>query len=89
MHQLTRTDKYELLVVAINVQGAMRIARHDRFAVGSEYNHYPLTIGKYVSGSLNKNFETHNGTIFTTADTDPDCATKNGAGWWYKDCHNV
>ncbi|XP_055544840.1 angiopoietin-related protein 1-like [Wyeomyia smithii] len=90
MHQITRADNYELLVVLKSFNNATKTARIDRFMVASEFEKYKLNVGQLVVGEAGNSFSQHNGMMFTTIDRDNDlykenCAIIHSSGWWFTD----
>ncbi|XP_053692435.1 ficolin-1-like, partial [Sabethes cyaneus] len=94
MHQITRNNNYELLVVLTSFKGTTKSARYNRFMVGSEFENYKLTVGQFISGDAGDSLSYHDGLMFSTMDRDNDrdkgsCAKTYKGGWWFKDCYRV
>lgn len=94
MHQITRNDNYELLVVMESFNGTRKSARYDRFIVASEFENYKLILGQFVGGDAGDSFSSHDGLMFSTLDRDNDkyddsCASFHSSGWWFQTCYAV
>ncbi|XP_053696224.1 ficolin-2-like [Sabethes cyaneus] len=94
MHQITRNDNYELLVVMTSFNGTTKSARYQRFIVASEFEKYKLILGQFVGGDAGDSFSSHDGLMFSTLDRDNDsfdnsCATLHKSGWWFQKCYAV
>ncbi|XP_053692434.1 ficolin-1-like [Sabethes cyaneus] len=79
MHQITRNDNYELLVVMTSFKGTTKSARYNRFMVGSEFENYKLTVGQFISGDTDDELSHHDGNMFSTKDRDNDKHEKSCA----------
>ncbi|XP_037049172.1 ryncolin-1-like [Bradysia coprophila] len=96
IRHITQNGDYELLIEFTGYRpGEYANARYSTFMVGSEDEKYRLYVGKYSSdyGKIKDALTTHNGSMFTTKDSDNDEHTNNCSadmakgGWWYKKCY--
>ncbi|XP_066295017.1 microfibril-associated glycoprotein 4-like isoform X3 [Branchiostoma lanceolatum] len=92
LHQLTSQAQYELRVDLEDFEGNSAYAQYQVFTVGSEAEHYRLTLGGY-NGTAGDSMDHHNGRPFSTKDRDYDdssasCAQAYKGAWWYGSCHN-
>ncbi|EDV55265.1 uncharacterized protein Dere_GG22010 [Drosophila erecta] len=87
LHQLTKSEQYELHIQLEDFEGEQRFARYDRFEVDEEDSGYALaSLGKYTGNAGDA--LTHNlHARFSTYDEDsPEkCAAKREGAWWYGD----
>ncbi|XP_066293837.1 microfibril-associated glycoprotein 4-like isoform X2 [Branchiostoma lanceolatum] len=91
LHQLTSQAQYELRVDLEDFEDNSAYAQYQVFTVGSEAEHYNLTLRGY-SGTAGDSISHHNGWAFSTKDRDYDhyptsCAQRFKGAWWYGDCH--
>ncbi|XP_055528519.1 angiopoietin-related protein 6-like [Wyeomyia smithii] len=94
IYKITRSAKYELLVVLKDFDGIGKIAHYDGFSVDSEGAKYKLRLGNYDHGNAEDSLSASNGTKFSTYDQDNDhhsdsCAGFFKSGWWFSDCMNA
>ncbi|XP_078686378.1 microfibril-associated glycoprotein 4-like [Branchiostoma floridae x Branchiostoma belcheri] len=92
LHQLTSQAQYELRVDLEDFEGNSAYAQYQVFTVGSEDEHYKLTIGGYT-GTAGDSLAYHHGRTFSTKDRDHDsyaasCAQIYKGAWWFSACHN-
>ncbi|XP_019643624.1 PREDICTED: microfibril-associated glycoprotein 4-like [Branchiostoma belcheri] len=93
LHQLTSQAQYEMRVDLEDFEGNSAYAQYQVFTVGSEAEHYRLTVGGYNGTAGNSLDYAHNGKPFSTKDRDYDdypasCAQSFKGAWWYGSCHN-
>ncbi|ESO03149.1 hypothetical protein HELRODRAFT_174042 [Helobdella robusta] len=91
LYKLTSSNKYKLLIVLEDFDGATRCASYDTFSVGPPSSNYVLYIGDY-RGTAGDSLRVHNNMPFSTLDSDHDmswnsCAVKFAGAWWYRECH--
>ena len=100
IHQLTKNEDTELLVILTDASRADHHAYYKKFHVADEQNRYQLHIGKYSDEPSLKlhlleegdRFMHHNHCYFSTHDKDitaRKCTNKYQAGWWFKECYYV
>ncbi|XP_078686985.1 microfibril-associated glycoprotein 4-like [Branchiostoma floridae x Branchiostoma belcheri] len=98
LHQLISQAQYELRVDLEDFEGNSVYAQYQVFTVGSEAEHYTLTVGNYTGTAAgtykSKTMDSsHNGFPFSTKDRDYDgynsgsCAQTYKGAWWYDACH--
>ncbi|XP_042221909.1 ficolin-2-like [Homarus americanus] len=93
LHSLTKEVQTELRVTLSDWEGNTTSSVWQHFRVGSETDHYKLTVGGYEEGSkAGDSLHHHNNHRFSTYDNDNDrdyehCARKHGGGWWYFSCY--
>ncbi|XP_078687243.1 microfibril-associated glycoprotein 4-like [Branchiostoma floridae x Branchiostoma belcheri] len=93
LHQLTSQAQYEMRVDLEDFEGNSAYAQYQVFTVGSEAEHYRLTVGNYIGTAGDSMVDKHNGKPFSTKDRDYDdftssCAQRYKGGWWYGVCHH-
>lgn len=94
VHKITRSARYELLVVLKDFNGIVKVALYDGITVDGEGAKYKLTLGGFVHGNAEDSLSFSNGTRFSTFDQDNDhhagsCAEFYKSGWWFEDCMNA
>lgn len=92
IHELTSSQKHELLVMLENFEGYRRYAHYDEFLIANETERYRLKkLGKY-SGNAGDYLRNHFNMFFSTMDQDNDiadegnCAKWFKGAWWYYHC---
>lgn len=91
LYELTKSGRYELLVLLEDFERNKRYAFYDDFKVGSEAEKYKLTVGKF-SGTAGDGMTENNGMKFSTMDQNNDlftylnCASFYKGAWWFKMC---
>lgn len=97
IRQITQNNDYELIFELTGYEAnEYASAKYSPFRIGSEDEKYKLEIGTFTGeGEIVDQFTYHNGSMFTTKDSDNDvwkeqnCADRMQAGWWYKSCNLV
>uniref|UniRef100_A0A182J0D3 Uncharacterized protein n=1 Tax=Anopheles atroparvus TaxID=41427 RepID=A0A182J0D3_ANOAO len=94
IHAILATERHELLVVLVSIEGETVYAHYDNFQLGDEPEGYALkTLGKY-DGTAGDSLESHKDQKFSTYDRDNDgwasshCAEKFRGAWWFKSCYH-
>lgn len=93
VHRITSSGEYELVVELKSANGTYGFARYTFFELAGEADKYRISIGRY-SGTVEDKLRHHNGSKFTTYDSDNEswekgnCATYWSSGWWYNDCYS-
>lgn len=90
MHDLTNAVEQELWVQLMDYEDDSQYAKYGIFHVSDATDKYILNVGKY-RGSAGDSLAKHNGSMFSTYDSDNDKSKKNCAGilkgaWWMNDC---
>ncbi|XP_060073894.1 microfibril-associated glycoprotein 4-like [Ylistrum balloti] len=90
LYQMTTYYNYTMRIDMYGWDNDHAFAEYGIFFVSSEQNGFQLNIGNY-RGTAGDSLNYHNDMKFTTEDRDNDkwflnCAAKDGAGWWYKNC---
>ncbi|KAH8300031.1 hypothetical protein KR044_008741, partial [Drosophila immigrans] len=90
IHRLTTTQRHELYVHLVALNGTIFNARYDDFTISDEANGYTLGLGKF-KGTIWDALNYSERRRFSTTDRDADAATSNCAdnyksGWWYGSC---
>ncbi|XP_078340232.1 ryncolin-1-like [Crassostrea virginica] len=93
IHDLTKSGKAELRIDLKKFNGDQGNVTYSTFKVGSKSEKYKLTVGGF-NGSLGMkdSLSYHNGTMFSTKDSDNDkwsynCGATYKSGWWFNACH--
>ncbi|XP_078493060.1 fibrinogen-like protein A [Ciona intestinalis] len=91
LHALTSSGSYELRVELEDCENDRRYAKYSSFAIGSGEQQYRLTVSG-DSGDAGESLEYHNGSRFSTFDSDHDASSGNCAvdfhgAWWYGGCY--
>ena len=92
IHRLTAVGHSELIVDITDVSGMATSIRYTSFAVGNATTSYRLSVSGHI-GIMGDGFGPHNGSAFTTSDSDNDgsahfnCADFSKVGWWYTNCY--
>ncbi|KAL7886407.1 hypothetical protein AOLI_G00041280 [Acnodon oligacanthus] len=92
LHSLTSLTPMSLRI-DLRYGNDTAFAHYSNFTVGSEANHYAITLSGY-SGTAGDSMRYHNGRPFSTKDKDPNplsihCAKAYMGGWWYKNCYKA
>ncbi|BFZ04529.1 hypothetical protein BsWGS_07568 [Bradybaena similaris] len=90
IHNLT-TQGYTELRFDMQYNGTNYFALYSHFTVADELSKYQLLLGEY-NGTAGDSFNYHNGSLFSTYDSDNDVYTDNCAlyfhgAWWYNHCY--
>ncbi|XP_016955741.1 fibrinogen C domain-containing protein 1 [Drosophila biarmipes] len=91
LHNLTRSQQYQLLINLGDVNGSSAWALYDDFRIGNESEAFYLkSLGVYrgtAGDSLTRSIPMKFSTLDRDNDTDPDenCAARLG-GWWFYHC---
>ncbi|XP_049548244.1 angiopoietin-related protein 1-like [Anopheles darlingi] len=93
MHQLTTARPHEIIIELKDFSGNYAYTRYDEFKIGSESEHYTLTLGKY-SGNGTDSMTRNNGKKFAATDRDDmdkpyvpgGCVAAFRSPWWHDDC---
>ncbi|XP_013773600.1 techylectin-5B-like [Limulus polyphemus] len=92
---LTNQDSMELVIYLENFEGGKRYAMYSNFLVRSEREMYRMSYENY-EGNAGDAMDVHNHKNFSTFDHDndlknsePSCAEKYKAGWWFAVCHKA
>ncbi|XP_050093836.1 angiopoietin-related protein 1-like [Anopheles aquasalis] len=93
IHQITTARPHEITIEMKAFDETYRYARYDEFKIGSESEHYILTLGKY-SGTAFDSMTRNNGMKFATMDRDDmdkenvplGCVRAFRDPWWHADC---
>ncbi|ALC45017.1 maker777 [Drosophila busckii] len=89
IHGMTKSLRYELMIVLTDFHGAEVYATYDNFRLGSEAERYKLkSLGAY-NGTAGDSLVNSLDASFTTYDHDHDmwggnCAKYYNSGWWFK-----
>ncbi|CAK8696007.1 unnamed protein product [Clavelina lepadiformis] len=91
LHEITSRRSYILRVELEDEDSNMAYAEYSTFSIGRRSENYVLTASGF-SGDAGDSLEYHNGSPFSTRDSDNDaspshCAEIFKAAWWYKACH--
>lgn len=90
LHQLTKSDEYELRIDIGDWLGNNYYATYSTFQVGPAFLGYNLSVNGY-SGNAGDSLSYHSGERFSAFDVDQDswsgnCATSYRGAFWYKAC---
>ncbi|XP_050092414.1 fibrinogen-like protein A [Anopheles aquasalis] len=90
LHQITMTRVHEIIIEIKDFNGNYGYARYDEFKIGSEYEQYQLTLGKY-SGNASDSMSYNKGMKFSASNRDNGnyyrhCAQDFEGAWWYGGC---
>ncbi|KAH8300029.1 hypothetical protein KR044_008743, partial [Drosophila immigrans] len=91
IHRLTTTQRYELYVHMIALNGSVYHARYDNFKLSDEHHEYVLSLGKF-EGNIFDALRDGENMKFSTFDRDNDlvdganCADYYKSGWWHVKC---
>ncbi|XP_049538223.1 fibrinogen-like protein A [Anopheles darlingi] len=92
MHQLTTARPHEIIIELKDFSGNYAYARYDKFKIGSESEHYTLTLGNY-SGTAGDSMGSNNGRRFSSIDRDngdwpksDGCVNYSRGAWWHRAC---
>ncbi|XP_058123373.1 ryncolin-2-like [Anopheles coustani] len=93
LHIMTRSGRYELLVLLEDFDENSTYALYDQFKIGSEEEKYELTVGGY-SAAVGDSLKYHNGRKFSTFDQDnneysKNCAKEFRGAWWFTYCYHT
>ena len=101
IHRLTTSGQWTLRIDMEDFDGNIKYAQYEDFKIGDAASFYQLSIGAF-SGTVGFDALTsHNGSAFSTKDSDHDacshsrcqsfdssCALAYQGAWWYVNCHN-
>ncbi|XP_035829471.1 ficolin-1-like [Aplysia californica] len=92
IHRLTSLARYELRF-DFTYKGNSYFASYKNFRLSGETEKYKIHLSEF-SGNASNDMARHNGSAFSTKDSDNDsseinCATTYHGAWWYEKCHSV
>ncbi|XP_063913025.1 angiopoietin-related protein 1-like [Zophobas morio] len=94
LHELTNSQRNELLIELVHWDLKNVFAFYDDFNIGNETVKYILnSLGNYV-GNAGDSFKHHVGIKFSTPDQDENvhdesCAAHFQTGWWFTNCYKA
>lgn len=96
IRQITQNNDYELKIEMTGyATDEYATVKYSPFRIGSEDEKYKLYVGKFSNGGVPtpERLLLHNGSMFTTIDSDNDdwpynCADYARGGWWYVRCYH-